>query len=55
MNVLYEELETPEGEINVYISDSEGLRQNDQGKQDCVFIMVFFFKDIEKAYDRVPS
>ena len=27
MNVLYEELETPEGERNIYISDSEGPRQ----------------------------
>ena len=33
MKVLYEELETPEGEINIsiYISDSESPRQNDQG------------------------
>ena len=29
MKVLYEELETPEGERNIYISDSESPRQND--------------------------
>ena len=31
MNVLYEELETPEGDINIYLSDTEGPRQNAQG------------------------
>ena len=31
MNVLYEELETPEGERNIYLSDNEGPRQNEQG------------------------